>query len=161
MTIYHCLATELLMKLTIWDNKIGDRTFFPASFIIKPFFFKCHNRACLLFKLYYFFWFPTTGLRPTFDCISSPRRISAVSWAHPAYIMRALPHVSLPISWRCASPHHHGFWASEPSSTARARPTLFGLNAKVVRFPIPRTPHTQTTLVSKIEARNQKTSAIN
>ena len=34
--------------------------------------------------------------RPTCDCISGPRLIPAVLWSHPAYIMRALPHVGLP-----------------------------------------------------------------
>ena len=47
--------------------------------------------------------FPQLGPRPTCDCISGPRLIPAVSWCHPAYIMRALPHVCLPISERCAT----------------------------------------------------------
>ena len=70
--------------------------------------------------------FPQQGPRPTCGCISGQRRISAVSWGNPAYIMRALRHVGLPISGRCASLHHHGSWADGLPSTARARRTTFG-----------------------------------
>ena len=76
--------------------------------------------------------FPQQGPRPTCNCISGPRLIPAVSWGHPAYIMRALPHVGLPISenQEDAQPYHYGSWASEPHSIARARRMPFGLNVK-------------------------------
>ena len=67
--------------------------------------------------------FPQQGPRPTCDCISGPRLIPAVSWGQPAYIMRALRHVGLPISGRCATtpPLILGLGA------ARTRSTPFGL----------------------------------
>ena len=67
--------------------------------------------------------FPHQGARPTCDCISGPRLIPAVSWGHPAYIMRALPHVGLSISGRCATtpPWILGLRATQHR-------TLFGLN---------------------------------
>ena len=57
--------------------------------------------------------FPQQGPRPTCDCISGPRLIPAVSWDYPTYIMRALPHVGLSISGRCAitPPWILGLWA--------------------------------------------------
>ena len=61
------------------------------------------------------------------------------------------PNNTSPISGRCAPPHHHGFWAYEPPSTAR----LLNLTLGVVRFLAPCTPNTQTTLVSRINAKNQ------
>ena len=96
--------------------------------------------------------FPQQVPRPTCDCISDLRRISAVSWGHPAYIMRALPHVGLPISGRCAPSHHYGSWASELPSAARP----LDLTLRAVRFPAPCTPHNQTTLISRIDARNPR-----
>ena len=76
-------------------------------------------------------WFPTTGPRPAGDCISGPRKIPAVLWGHSTYIMRALPHVGLPISGRCASPHHHG--PLTPPAPHDARP--LNLTLKVVGLP--------------------------
>ena len=88
--------------------------------------------------------FPQQGPRPTCecDCISGPRLIPAVSWGHPAHIMRALPHVGLPISrnQEDAQPHHHGSWASEPHSIATHDACPLDLTLRVVRFPPPHTP---------------------
>ena len=57
--------------------------------------------------------------------------------------MHTPPHVGLPISERCAPPpHHHGFWTSEPPSTARP------FNLKL-RVEVSSTTYTQTTLVSR------------
>ena len=88
--------------------------------------------------------FPQQSPRPACDCISGPRLIPAVPWGHPAYIMRALPHAGLPISGNQedAQPHHHGSWASEPHSIARARHMPFGLNVKGGEVSSPTHPHT-------------------
>ena len=87
------------------------------------------------------------------------------SWGHPAYTMRALPYVGLPISGGCEPPHHHGSCVSESPSTARAWRTRMAhahgarpldVNLRVVRFPAPRTLHTQAALVSRFDAKNQR-----
>ena len=67
-------------------------------------------------------------------------KADSCSWGHPTYAMRALPYVDLPISRRCAPPHHHGCCVSESLSTARARRTRpLDVSLRVVRFPAPRT----------------------
>ena len=91
--------------------------------------------------------FPQQGPRATCDCISGPRLIPAVSWGHPAYIMRALRsahirkmrnHTTMnPGALSHTAPHAHDGRSLD-------------LTLRVLRFPAPRTPHIQTTLVSRI-----------
>ena len=100
--------------------------------------------------------FPQQGPRPTCDCISGPRLIPAVSWGYPAYIMRALLHVGLPISGNQedAQSHHHG--SSEPTRIARARRMPFGLNVKGGEVSSPTHPAHLDYSSSRIDARNQR-----
>ena len=74
------------------------------------------------------------------------------SWGHPAYTMRALPYVGLPISGGCVPLHHHGSCVSESPSTARR--SSFGCKFKGGEVSSP--THTQTALVSRFNARNQR-----
>ena len=101
-------------------------------------------------------WFPIQGLRPTCYCISGPsRRIPAVgvtrhtpwahcrTWVYP-YQGNASHHTTMdPASLSPPATHAHG-----------ARP--LDVNLRVVRFPAPRTPHTQTAPVSRPDTKNQR-----
>ena len=71
-------------------------------------------------------------------------KADSCSWGHPTYTMRTLPYVGLPISGRCAPPHHYGSCVSESPSTARAQRSPLDGSLRVVRLPAPRIPHTQT-----------------
>ena len=99
--------------------------------------------------------FPQQGSRPTCDCISDPRLIPAVSWGHPTYIMRAAARGSAHIR------KMRNYTTKDPGLLSHTAPHAhdacpLDLTLRVVRFPAPRTPHTQTTLVSRIDARNQR-----
>ena len=86
--------------------------------------------------------FSQQGPRSTSDCISGTRLIPAVSWGHPAHIMRAMPHVGCPYQ-EIRKMHNHTTMDPGPLSHTASHAhdaCLLDLTLRVVRFPAPRTP---------------------
>ena len=121
---------------------------------------KSSEQVFCLMQIFFFHrlgWFPIQGLRPTCYCISGLRKIPAVgvtrhtpcahcrTWVYPYQGDASHQTTMDPASLSPPEPYvyAHG-----------ARP--LDVNLRVVRFPAPRTPHTQTALVSRFDARNQR-----